>query len=107
LDRLQSSIDSVSDGDDSKERKATQDDKNLESVSPRKISRRLLLTVHSRESKSVGQAENCLKNAHAVEYRLERKRDKPNAVGRVERWDHVESVELGLNRRERLMPSQS
>jgi hypothetical protein len=56
LDRLQSSIDSVSDDDDSKEQKAAQDDENLASVSPRKISRIILLTVHLTESMSVGRA---------------------------------------------------
>ncbi|KAJ7303139.1 hypothetical protein DFH08DRAFT_1089465 [Mycena albidolilacea] len=63
LDETKSSIDSVSDGDDSKERKAAQDGKNLA----------------ERVGQTSSKVNPALKNAHAIEYRLEEKRDKPTS----------------------------
>lgn len=66
---------------------------------------------HPLDREHVGRASSKvspgLKNAHAVEYCLAEKRDKPHAVGRVEWWSDVESVKWVLNRRERLTQSQS
>ncbi|KAJ7300971.1 hypothetical protein DFH08DRAFT_996451 [Mycena albidolilacea] len=93
LGRLQSSVDSVSDGDDSKESKVAQDNKNL--------------ATREHVGRTSSKSNPGPKNTYAVEYCLEEKRHKPNAVGRVKSWGHVESMELVLNRRERLMPSQS
>jgi hypothetical protein len=69
LDGFEGSVDGVLDSDDSKERKASQNDVNLVNMSPGKTSRILLTTVHLTES--VGRARHPvytgLKNAYAIE----------------------------------------
>ncbi|KAJ7788992.1 hypothetical protein B0H14DRAFT_2627713 [Mycena olivaceomarginata] len=93
LGRLQSSVDSVSDGDDSKESKVAQDDKNL-------VSREHVGRTSSKSNPGP-------KNAYAVEYCLEEKRDKPNTTFPVSKYPYPPAYTLPWPSLQYISPSPS